>query len=240
MSLVVLGAATAAGVLTVLSPCVLPILPIVFSAAASQHRFGPAALAGGVAVSFAVIGVFLATTGAVVGLDGAIFHRVIGAFLIALGLVMIIPRFHAAFEAFLSPFSSWAAGRTSGVEGRGLWGQAGLGALMGAIWSPCVGPTLGAATVLASQGKDLGAVSLTMGAFAVGAAAPLLAVGSASRSTLQRWRGGLAGAERWGRYLLGGGLVLVGLLAISGLDKALEAVLVRVSPQWLTNLTSSI
>lgn len=240
MSLLTLGAAAAAGVLTILSPCVLPILPIVFGAAASRHRWGPAALAAGVALAFVSVGLFLATTGAALGLEETLFHRVAGVLLVLFGLVLLTPQLHAALEALLSPFSSWAAARTAGVEGRGLWGQAGLGVLLGAIWSPCVGPTLGAASVLASQGRDLGLAAATMGAFGVGAAAPLLFVGSASRATLQRWRGGLAGAEHWVRRLLGVGMLAVGVLAVSGLDKVVEAVLVQASPQWLTNLTSAL
>jgi hypothetical protein len=76
--------------------------------------------------------------------------------------------------------------------------------------------------------------------FGLGAAAPLLLVGSASRSTLQRWRGGLSGVGRWGRWLLGGGMLAVGALALSGLDHLVETWVVDVSPAWLTQLTSSI
>jgi hypothetical protein len=51
------------GLLSLLSPCILPLLPIVLGAAASEHRMGPAALAGGVALSFVAIGLFVATAG---------------------------------------------------------------------------------------------------------------------------------------------------------------------------------
>jgi cytochrome c biogenesis protein CcdA len=60
-----------AGVLSILSPCVLPILPIVLGAAASEHRFGPAALAGGLSVSFVVIALFAAT----IGYSRQVLHR---------------------------------------------------------------------------------------------------------------------------------------------------------------------
>jgi cytochrome c-type biogenesis protein len=58
-----------AGVLSILSPCVLPILPVVLGAAASQHRLGPIALASGLSISFVGIGLFLATIGHAIGLD---------------------------------------------------------------------------------------------------------------------------------------------------------------------------
>ena len=73
-----LGLAFLAGVLTVLSPCVLPLLPIVLGAAASQHRLGPLALAGGLALSFTAIGLFVATIGFAAGLDTGFFAASIG------------------------------------------------------------------------------------------------------------------------------------------------------------------
>jgi len=62
-----------ASIVSILSPCVLPILPIVLGAAASEHRFGPAVLAAGLALSFVVIGLFAATIGYTIGLDLGFF-----------------------------------------------------------------------------------------------------------------------------------------------------------------------
>ena len=70
------GLAFLAGILSVLSPCVLPLLPLVLGAAASEHRLGPAALAAGLALSFVAIGLFVATVGFAVGLDGDVFRTV--------------------------------------------------------------------------------------------------------------------------------------------------------------------
>ena len=234
------GAAFAAGLLTVLSPCVLPILPIVFGAASSERRFGPLALAGGVAASFTIVGLFIALVGFSLGIDEEVFHRVAGVLLVALGLVLLVPWLQHGLEAALRPFSGWAGARITHLKGSGLLGQAGLGVALGAVWSPCVGPTLGAASVLASQGKNLLAVFATMMLFGLGAALPLLGIGMASRASLQRLRGGLGGAGRWGKAILGAGLFAVGALSLSGADKTLEALLVQVSPVWLTQLTTML
>jgi cytochrome c biogenesis protein CcdA len=234
------GAAFVAGVLTVLSPCVLPILPIVFGAASSERRLGPVALAGGVAVSFTTVGLFIAVVGFNLGIDEMDFHRVAGILLLAFGLVLVSPWLQHRLEVVLRPFSGWAGAHVSRLNAAGLSGQAGLGVMLGAVWSPCVGPTLGAASVLASQGKDLPAVFATMALFGLGAALPLLAIGTASRVTLQQIRGGLGGAGRWGKSALGAGMGLVGVLALSGADKAVEGFLVQVSPDWLTHLTTML
>jgi cytochrome c-type biogenesis protein len=74
MNLGILGLALVAGALSVISPCVLPLLPIVFGSAASEHRFAPIALAAGVALSFAAIGLFVATIGYAIGLTNEVFR----------------------------------------------------------------------------------------------------------------------------------------------------------------------
>jgi cytochrome c biogenesis protein CcdA len=245
MNLITLGAALGAGLLTVLSPCVLPILPIVFGAAANRSRLGPLALAAGLAASFTAAGLLLATVGFSLGLDGTLFHRVAGVLALAVGIVLLVPRLQAGLEAGLGPFSRWASGRvagigTAGIGTSGAAGQAGLGLVLGAVWSPCVGPTLGAASVLASQGKDLLAVTATMAVFGLGAAAPLLLVGSASRVAIQRWRGGLAAIGHWGKPLFGAFMLAAGALALTGADRTIEALLIQASPEWLTRLTTTL
>jgi cytochrome c biogenesis protein CcdA len=233
-----LGLALLAGILSVLSPCVLPLLPIVFGTAQSEHRLGPAALACGVAVSFTVIGLFVATIGFAIGLDMDFFRMVAAVLLIAFGVVLIVPSLQAQVALAAGPVGNWVDDRFGGFSGNSLWGQFGVGALLGAVWVPCVGPTLGAASVLAAKGEDLGQVALTMLAFGVGAALPLMALGFASREATQRWRGRLAEASKSGKMLLGALLVIVGLLVATSADKALETYLVNASPDWLNSLTT--
>jgi cytochrome c-type biogenesis protein len=233
-----LGLAFLAGVLSVLSPCVLPLLPIVFGTAQSEHRLGPVALAAGLAISFTVIGLFVATVGYAIGLDTDVFRWISAVLLIAVGAVLLVPYLQAQFAVAAGPVGNWVDDRFGGFTATSLWGQFGLGLLLGAVWAPCVGPTLGAASLLAAKGEDLGQVGVTMFAFGIGAAVPLMVLGFASREAMQRWRGRLAEAGKGGKMLLGALLVAVGLLVATGADKTLEAFLVDASPQWLTNLTT--
>lgn len=233
-----LGLAFLAGVLSVLSPCVLPLLPIVLGTAQSEHRLGPAALAAGLAVSFTLIGLFVATIGFAIGLDTDVFRAISAMLLIAVGVVLLVPRLQQQVAVAAGPIGSWADERLGGFTATSLWGQFGLGALLGAVWVPCVGPTLGAATILAAKGEDLGQVALTMLAFGVGAAVPLMVLGFVSREAMMRWRGKLMEAGKGGKMLLGALLLAVGLLVATGADKKLEVFLLDVSPQWLTDLTT--
>ena len=227
-----------AGILSTLSPCVLPLLPLVLGAAVSEHKLGPAALAAGLALSFVAIGLFVATIGFSIGLDSGVLRNVAALLLLAVGLVLLVPKLQVRLAVAGGPVSGWADRRFGGFSAAGLKGQFAVGLLLGAVWSPCVGPTLGAASVLAAQGKDLGQVAVVMIAFGIGAALPLLLLGLASREAMMRWRERLLRAGQGGKAILGGLLAVIGILILSGLDKQLEAFMVDVSPMWLTRLTT--
>lgn len=228
-----------AGVLSVLSPCVLPLVPIVLGAAVSEHRWGPAALAAGLALSFAAIGLFVATIGFAIGLDAGLFRSAGAVTLAGLGIVLLVPALQFRLAAAGGPFGNWAETRFGGFSTSGLQGQFGVGLLLGAVWSPCVGPTLGAASLLAARGENLPIVAATMLTFGIGAGLPLLALGSLSRKRLMALRSRLAGAGQGAKMALGGLLLGLALMILSGLDKQFEALLVEATPEWLTWLTTS-
>jgi len=262
MTLGALGLALVAGLLSVLSPCVLPLLPLVLGAAAGESRAGPLALAAGVALSFTAIGLFVATVGFAIGLDGAAFRVAAAVLMIGVGVLLVAPAAQARLATAGGPVTAWANARIDGIAAHGALGQLGVGLLLGAAWSPCVGPTLGAASVLAAQGHDLGQVAavmlafgigaallaaqgsslgrvaLTMLVFGIGAAAPLAVIGLASRQAMARWRGRLMSGGKRAKSALGALLVALGVLIVSGLDRRVETALTDRSPQWLTELTT--
>src|SRR5262245_5364607 len=121
-----LGLAFLAGVLTVLSPCVLPLLPIVLGAAASQHRLRPLALSAALARSLTAIAVFFATLGFAMGLDTGLFRTVSAVLLIGVGLVLLVPRLQEQFALAAAPVSNWAGGYADNFTPGDLAGQFGL------------------------------------------------------------------------------------------------------------------
>ena len=232
------GLAFLAGVLSILNPCTLPILPIVLAGAASEHRLGPLALAGGLTLSFTLIGLFVATIGFAIGLDAEVFRAIAAVLLVAVGAVLVLPMLQVRLALAAGPMVNWTEQRLAGVSTAGLGGQFLLGLILGAVWVPCVGPTLGAASVLAARGEDVAAVALTMLFFGLGAALPLAALGALSREALARWRDRVMRAGRGLRAGLGALLILVGVLILSGADKFIEAALVGAAPEWLVDLTT--
>lgn len=237
-----MAAGLLAGMLSTLSPCVLPLLPLVLGAATAAHRFGMLALGAGLVLAFVVVGLFVATIGFSLGLDADWFRNLSAILLGVIGVVLL----SAPLQARLAIATSGVGQGGSNILQRlapetllGGWrGQLVIGVVLGTVWSPCVGPTLGAASLLAAQGENLGAAASVMLAFGVGAALPLLAVGSLSRQALLRWRGRMLAAGQNGKYLLGAGALLIAVLILTGLDHRLEALLVDVSPAWLTDLTT--
>jgi len=234
----VLGLAFLAGLLSVLSPCVLPLLPIVLGAAVSEHKLGPVALAAGLAVSFTCLGLLIAVAGYALGFDASLFRSVAAAIMIVIGLVLLLPSWQARLAVAGGPVSAWADRSFGGFSGAGLSGQFAMGLLLGAVWSPCVGPTLGAASLLASQGQNLAQVAFTMVVFGLGAAIPLAVLGLLSRSMLTSLRDRMLSTGKLGKILLGAILLLIGVGILTGADKTIEAALVAVSPDWLTELTT--
>jgi cytochrome c-type biogenesis protein len=232
--------AFAAGILSILSPCVLPIIPIVLSTASSEGRLGPVALAAGLSLSFVTIGLFVATVGYSIGLDADLFRYVAAALIFAIGFVLLLPGLQTRLAAASGPIANWTDRHFGSQYSTGLSGQFGVGVLLGAVWSPCVGPTLGAASLLAAQGQNLPQVAITMFIFGIGASLPLLLLGLMSREAMIRWRSQLLSAGQIAKVGFGTLLVAIGALMLSGLDRSIETDLVAVSPQWLTDLTTRL
>jgi cytochrome c biogenesis protein CcdA len=227
-----------AGLLSTLSPCVLPIIPILLGSATHAHPRAPLALAGGLAISYAVIGTGLAWAGSALDIDASYFRDVGAGILGMLGLVLMSGSLQQRFASATSGIGDAGNKLLSRMPLDGLWGQFAIGLVLGVVWSPCVGPTLGAAVVLASQGSQLAQVALLMGIFGVGAALPVVALAYVGRATLLKMRGQLVQAGKSGKMILGAVMVALAAMILSGADKPVESWLVAHSAAWLTHLTT--
>jgi cytochrome c-type biogenesis protein len=227
--------ALAAGVFGVLSPCVWPLVPVVTSSAATSGRSGPFFLALGLSVSFAVAGSALTLVLVNTGLDPELFRYLAAVLLALIGATLVLRRLSDWTTLQLSSLSarfSFGAGHAASTAG----GQFGVGALLGLVWLPCVGPTLGAAIALASLGQSMSMAFTVMLAYGVGTAGVLLLAGIVSDRVLARWRPALLRSGGRGKQLLGWTLVALGVLVLTGVDKYLEALAVDLVPAWVFTL----
>lgn len=231
------GLSFLAGLLSTLSPCVLPLVPILMSSAASAHRYGPLSLVGGLMLSFTVVGVAIGSLGTSIGLEPDTLRTAGGVLIVLFGIVLLSSKLQEFFSGAVSRMGA-GQGLLAGFNPGGLHGQFLLGMLLGIAWSPCVGPTLGVAITLASQGQALLQVGVVMLMFSLGAALPLLVISVLSRQALGKWRNRMLLAGQMGKKIFGTALLLIGILILSGADKSFEKWAVGNMPDWLVMLTS--
>lgn len=229
-----------AGLLTLLNPCVLPVLPIILGAAVQEERLGPVALAAGLSLSFVVLGVGIAALGPAIGIDAEAMAKAGAVAMIGFGLVLMVPSLNARFAMATAGLSGQAFERRGSLEATGLGGQFLGGVLLGAAWSPCIGPTLGGAVSLASQGQSIVWATAIMASFALGASAIILALAYGTREAIQRRQAQLRQFAAHSKWILAVAMILVGVAILTGLTQRIEGWAIGVLPIWLQELSVSL
>ena len=233
-----LALAFVAGLVTILNPCVLPILPVLIGSALGQHRLGPLALAAGLVTSFSIFGLLITAFGFQLGLDGGLIRTIAGSLLVVAAIVLLVPRAQAALSAAAAPLTNGGNAMLGRVSGDGLGGQYLVGLLLGLVWAPCVGPTLGVAIAAAAQGENMLSAFATFLVFGSGVAASILAFAYGSRKALGERSKAARSIARIAKPLFGVTLLVVGAMVVSGLDKAVEAALLAILPESLIAFTT--
>jgi len=231
--LVTLGFAFLAGIITVLSPCVLPLLPVILATAAQEGRGRPIGVVVGFVGSFSLATLALSFLVRSLGIPPDLNRTLAAAILILLGLVLAVPVLHSAFERW----ASGVAGKVpAGGGGSGFIGGLAVGMGLGLAWSPCVGPIMASVITLAlNQAVSAGAVAVTL-AFSLGTAIPMAAVMIGGGRLVKRLRWFQANAVIIQR-VLGVVLVLTGLAIFAGWDRAVQVQLLTWFPTWEQALT---
>jgi cytochrome c-type biogenesis protein len=237
-SLAIYGLSFLAGILSILSPCVLPLVPLIVGTALNTHRYGPFVLALGLAISFTLVGILIATLGASLGLDQELFRMIAAVLLIAFSLTLLSTYLQDKFASISSSLGSSGQSILNRLSTDSLLGQFLLGLLLGIVWSPCVGPLLGATLTLASQGQNLIHVFIVMSIFGLGAGLPLIILGLASRQAMLKIRSKLFLAGKLGKKILGLLMLVIGVMILTGADKNIEALIVEILPDWIISLTT--
>jgi len=221
-----------AGLLTLINPCVLPVLPIVLASAMQAGRYGPVAIAAGMCLSFVTLGMLIATSGHLIGLNDQLMAQIGAVMMMAFGLLLVVPKFNMAFATATASISASADDSFSSMPTTSLQSQFTGGLLLGAIWSPCVGPTLGGAISLASQGANLGWAFLIMLSFALGVSTVIIALGYGTQEAIRRRQGNMRGLAEKAKPIMGITFILVGLMIFFKIHHVIEAWLVMVLPDW--------
>ena len=229
-----------AGLLTLINPCVLPVLPIVLASSLRTHKHGPLALASGLSLAFVTLGMGVALFGSSIGLDTERVSEIGAYMMIAFGVVLLLPPLGALFTKATSGFASKADGKLETLNASSLKGQFVGGIILGAVWSPCVGPTLGGAIALAYQGEDLLFAAAIMAAFALGISSIILLLGYGARETIRKRAGAMRILASRAKPIMGATFVLVGIMILTKFHYVIEAWMLDILPIWLQDLSVSI
>ena len=228
----------AAGALTTLSPCVFPLLPVIVGGAVQRHRAAPIAMGLGMAITFTLIGLLVGGLGGSLSLAPDDVRHAGAWLLIAFGVVMMVPPLERRFSNLMTPLASSANAATARFDGGALIGAFALGGLLGLVWSPCAGPLLGSTLALVATAGGAARGAFLLGLFGIGAALPLVGAAYASRAGFGRVRTWVLAHAAAAKHAMGGLLLLVGVLILSGGDHAIEAwVNDRLPDAWLALTT---
>lgn len=226
-----------AGLLTLINPCVLPILPIVLASALQGDRRGPLYLCAGMSLSFVTLGLGLAQIGPALGLFPETIERIAALVMIGFGLVLLVPALNARFATATAGFASNADSRIGRMDQASPARMLGGGALLGAVWSPCIGPTLGGAIALAARGEHLAQATSIMVAFALGVSTVLIALAYGAQAQIAKRRAAMMALAARSKPIMGGTFVFIGVAIWFRLHIALEEWALDVLPHWVSDLS---
>ncbi len=229
-----------AGLLTLINPCVLPILPMLLASSLQTSRHGPLAVAAGMSVSFVTLGLLVTVAGRSLGISENTISNAGAVVMIGFGLILLVPQLSGRFATATAGMASGVDTRIDQFDQGGLGGQFAIGALIGAVWSPCIGPTLGAAIGLASQGQSIAYAAAIMTFFAFGVSTIILGLGYGARAAILRRQSWMRSIAEKSRPILGGVFLLMGVAILFHWPRLVEAWAVGALPAWLIDLSVSL
>lgn len=222
-----------AGVVTILSPCILPILPVVLSGSLTGDKWRPYGVVAGFIASFTFFTLFLSLIVKATGISADVL-RLFSVVVIALfGISLVISKGQEIIEKL---FNKLAGFIPSQGQRHGFWGGIAIGISVGLIWTPCVGPILASIISLALTGSvNSGAVVITL-AYALGTAIPMLAIIQGGRALLNRVPYLLQNTAKI-QKAFGVVMIVVAIGILFNIDRKFQSFILTVFPQYGVGLT---
>ncbi len=225
--MLLLAIAFVAGIVTALSPCVLPAIPAVLAGSAGAGPRRVTGIAAGFVGSFVLFTLVLTVALRSAGVSPGALRAIAIAALVVFGLTLIVPSLGARFAAAAAPVARLGERLPRGRSGFG--GGLLVGVALGLVWTPCAGPVFAAVAAAAATGEVGPQTFAVLGAYAVGAVVPLCLVAAGARRAIGPLSGRRASVTR---PALGVLMVAAGLVAAVGADTRLTAALIRDVPGY--------
>lgn len=229
-----------AGLLTLINPCILPVLPIVIVSSLQVSKRGPIALATGLCFGFVTVGLTVTAFGHLVGLTAYTMSRIGAAMMVVFGIVILVRPVASVLQNATGGVAHRADRMIENLDQNNLPGRFAAGFFLSIAWSPCIGPTLGAAIALASQGQDLLLAGVIMAGYAAGIATLVLGLAYGTRGLVTRYNMRFRAMSRYAQPVLGLTFVSIGCALFFGVAQTIEGALLRALPNWLIDLSVSV
>jgi cytochrome c biogenesis protein CcdA len=234
--IILLPFAFLSGIVTILSPCILPVLPIVLSGSVGG-RGRPFGVIAGFVASFSVFTLALSSLVQVLGIAPDALRAAAVVLILLFGLVMLVPRLRHGFEMVASWLAAKAGRNQAQSKGRGVTGGLLVGASLGLVWTPCVGPIMASVIGLAiNQSVDGGAVLIVL-AYSFGTSIPMLAIMLGGRTIMKRIPVLSRSPEKIQR-VFGVLMILVAVSIGFGWDRRFQSAVLTIFPNYGSGLTS--
>ncbi|MCL7411528.1 MAG: cytochrome c biogenesis CcdA family protein [Methanosarcinaceae archaeon] len=236
--------AFAAGLFTVVTPCILPILPAML-AGSSGGRLRPVAIVAGMSLTFTLMGIAVSAVGAVFAPFESALRWFSLLFIIGMGAVLYDDDINFEFVKITSNISQLIGGtvgslvpeklrsrpRSTGSGEEGLFGAFTLGMSLGVLWIPCVGPILGSILALVGFGGNVAHGAVLLITYSIGVSIPMLLIAYFGKSVSGRVQWFARNGHRL-KKMSGAALMLVGLAMLFGIDKWLQSILLPYFPLY--------
>jgi len=223
--------AIAAGALTILAPCILPVLPFLLGTSGGRSKWRPIAIVGGFILSFSLIGAALATAGTFLGISGGSLRIAAGILLLLFGAALFFEKAYDRLAARIQPALAKMGAGVAGSSPTKTDALSGLlvGFSLGLVWAPCAGPILGTILTLAARTSDYVLTAFLFFAYAIGAGVPMLAIAYGSHRLQERFRS-VGRVQPILNKIFGALIILTAIAILSGYDTLIQAWLIRHLP----------
>jgi len=220
------------GIVTILSPCILPVLPIILSGTVGG-KSKPVGIVTGFIVSFSLFTLALSALVQTLSISSETLRIVAIVIIISFGISLMIPKLQLALENILSKVT-----RTKGSNNRnGFFGGLMTGLSLGLVWTPCVGPIMASVITLAvSQQIDGGAI-IIVAAYSLGTAIPMFLIMVGGRKLLNHFPKIIGKTKEIQRFF-GVIMIAAGVMIGFGLDRSFQSLILEIFPNYGVGLTS--
>lgn len=212
-----------AGVVTIMKPCCLPLVPVIFSGSGG-HRLRPLAIVSGLTISFTTMGVLVSAFGATFGAYNDYLRNIAILFIISMGLVLFDEDINMEFMKIsgsitqhlrgIGIFNKFSSRMPQGSLMSGFF----LGMSLGVLWIPCVGPILGAVLALVASVGNLTYGASMLFVYSIGMSLPMLSIAYYGKKITNRYKWFSRNGELL-KKLSGLVLISIGIMLLFGVDK---------------------